>query len=63
MHAFGRRKVKRAWGMAYPDVIYGANIKEIYDDLKRFDILKNESDDVLIINFKKIRDAVDVALM
>jgi transposase len=54
-------RVKRAWGMAYPDVIYGKDMQEIFQDLQKFDILKNKSDDVDVINFKKIRNAVDAA--
>lgn len=52
---------KRAWGMRYPDIIFGKDMQEIFNDLQRYDILKNKSDDVIIINFKKIRNAVEKA--
>ena len=56
-----RGRVMRAWGMAYPDLVYGKDMQEIFQDLQHFDILKNESDDVIVINFEKIRNAVDAA--
>jgi hypothetical protein len=54
--------VHTPFNIHYPDIIVAEDYDELIQDLLAYDPLKSESDDVVIINFKKIRDQVDGAL-
>jgi hypothetical protein len=58
----GKPKVEgigRPFDIAYPDIIIAKNLPEVSDDLVKMNFINNQNDDVVIVNFKAIREFAD----
>jgi hypothetical protein len=53
--------INKPFGIAYPDLIFAKDLKDLFNDLESFDIVSNNSEIVLIINFEMIRNEVNNA--